>query len=72
MLLIMIIFACASMQVIPLHLPPGDPSTERTLQIEGTAEQIEAAKLMVDEVISEVCSFMQKYQVIGFARPLLV
>lgn len=43
------------MQVIPLHLPPGDLSQERTVQIDGTSEQIEAAKLMVDEVISEVC-----------------
>ncbi|GFZ17208.1 KH domain-containing protein [Actinidia rufa] len=34
----------ARIQVIPLHLPPGDTSTERTLQIDGTSEQIEAAK----------------------------
>lgn len=53
------------MQVIPLHLPPGDPATERKLQIDGTPEQIEAAKLMVNEVISEVCSFMQEYQVVS-------
>ncbi|KAM1012632.1 hypothetical protein ACFX2C_042863 [Malus domestica] len=43
----------ARIQVIPLHLPPGDPSTERTLQIDGTTEQIEAAKQLVAEVISE-------------------
>ncbi|XP_038700675.1 far upstream element-binding protein 1 isoform X2 [Tripterygium wilfordii] len=43
----------ARIQVIPLHLPPGDTSTERTLHIEGTSEQIEAAKQLVDEVISE-------------------
>lgn len=41
--------------MIPLHLPPGDTSTERTLQIDGTSEQIEAAKQLVNEVISEVC-----------------
>lgn len=41
--------------MIPLHLPPGDASTERTLQIDGTSEQIESAKLLVNEVISEVC-----------------
>ena len=41
-------------QVIPLHPPPGDMSNERTVQIEGTSEQIEAAKQMVNEVI-EVC-----------------
>ncbi|KAL8537367.1 hypothetical protein ACS0TY_012496 [Phlomoides rotata] len=43
----------ARIQVIPLHLPPGDTSRERTVQIDGTSEQIEAAKLLVDEVISE-------------------
>ncbi|KAE9588507.1 putative K domain-containing protein [Lupinus albus] len=42
----------ARIQVIPLHLPPGDPSTERTLKIEGTPEQIESAKQLVNEVIS--------------------
>lgn len=42
------------MQVIPLHLPPGDTSTERTVQIDGTNEQIENAKQLVNEVISEV------------------
>ncbi|KAM1424106.1 hypothetical protein ACFX10_016614 [Malus domestica] len=44
----------ARIQVIPLHLPPGDTSTERTLQIDGTTEQIEAAKQLVAEVISEI------------------
>ncbi|XP_027080676.1 far upstream element-binding protein 1 [Coffea eugenioides] len=43
----------ARIQVIPLHLPPGDTSTERTLQIDGTSEQIEAAKQLVNEVIAE-------------------
>ncbi|KAL5185454.1 Far upstream element-binding protein 2 [Glycine soja] len=42
----------ARIQVIPLHLPPGDTSTERTLKIEGTPEQIESAKQMVNQVIS--------------------
>jgi hypothetical protein len=42
--------------VIPLHLPPGDTSTERTLKIEGTSEQIESAKQLVDSILSgEVC-----------------
>ncbi|XP_075505454.1 uncharacterized protein LOC142542611 [Primulina tabacum] len=40
-------------QVIPLHLPPGDTSKERTVQIDGTSEQIEVAKQLVNEVISE-------------------
>jgi hypothetical protein len=44
--------------VIPLHLPPGDTSQERTLQIDGTNEQIESAKQLVNEVISEVCLLM--------------
>ncbi|GFZ16679.1 KH domain-containing protein [Actinidia rufa] len=43
----------ARIQVIPLHLPPGDTSMERTLQIDGTSEQIEAAKQLVAEVTSE-------------------
>lgn len=41
-------------QVIPLHLPPGDTSTERNVYISGTKEQIELAKELVNEVISEV------------------
>ncbi|XP_034910670.1 uncharacterized protein [Populus alba] len=43
----------ARIQVIPLHLPPGDTSTERTVHIEGTSEQVEAAKQLVNEVTSE-------------------
>ncbi|KAJ6815833.1 far upstream element-binding protein 2-like [Iris pallida] len=43
----------ARIQIIPLHPPPGDTSTERTVQIDGTTEQIEAAKQLVNEVISE-------------------
>ncbi|XP_068312473.1 uncharacterized protein [Pyrus communis] len=43
----------ARIQVIPLHLPPGDTSTERTLHIDGTTEQIEGAKQLVAEVISK-------------------
>ncbi|KAG4389238.1 hypothetical protein GLYMA_06G051200v4 [Glycine max] len=42
----------ARIQVIPLHLPPGDTSTERTLKIDGTPEQIESAKQLVYQVIS--------------------
>ncbi|XP_052209391.1 uncharacterized protein LOC127812886 isoform X2 [Diospyros lotus] len=43
----------ARIQVIPLHLPPGDTSMERTVHIDGTSEQIEAAKQLVNEVTSE-------------------
>jgi hypothetical protein len=59
-------------QVIPLHLPPGDTSTERTLQIDGTSEQLESAKQLVNEVISEVCWLMlvcrsgRDYRLFGF------
>jgi len=44
----------ARIQVIPLHLPAGDTSTERTVHIDGTQEQIEIAKQLVIEVTSEV------------------
>ncbi|XP_043705828.1 far upstream element-binding protein 1-like isoform X2 [Telopea speciosissima] len=43
----------ARIQLIPLHPPPGDTSTERTVHIDGTQEQIESAKQLVNEVISE-------------------
>ncbi|KAG6534522.1 far upstream element-binding protein 2-like [Zingiber officinale] len=42
----------ARIQVIPLHLPPGDTSTERFVYIDGTHEQIEAAKQLVNEIIT--------------------
>ncbi|XP_050230973.1 uncharacterized protein LOC126679989 [Mercurialis annua] len=42
----------ARMQIIPLHLPPGDPTAERTVYINGSTEQIEAAKELINEVIS--------------------
>ncbi|ESW08808.1 hypothetical protein PHAVU_009G076600 [Phaseolus vulgaris] len=42
----------ARIQVIPLHLPPGDTSTERTLKVDGTPEQIESAKELVNQIIS--------------------
>lgn len=53
------------LQVIPLHLPPGDTSTERTVQIDGSSEQIETAKQLVNEVISEVFTFVQRNQNVG-------
>ncbi|CAH9106330.1 unnamed protein product [Cuscuta epithymum] len=43
----------ARIQVIPLHLPPGDTSTERTVQIDGSSDQIEIAKQLVNDAISE-------------------
>ncbi|KAF8405126.1 hypothetical protein HHK36_010024 [Tetracentron sinense] len=41
----------ARIQIIPLHLPPGDTSTERTVHINGTKEQIELAKELINEVV---------------------
>ncbi|KAJ0964601.1 hypothetical protein J5N97_025739 [Dioscorea zingiberensis] len=43
----------ARIQLIPLHLPPGDTSTERNLHIDGTPEQIELAKQLAGEITSE-------------------
>eukprot|EP01018_Ginkgo_biloba_P024934 Gb_31122 [translate_table: standard] len=43
----------ARVQLIPLHLPEGDTSTERTVQVTGNKQQIEAAQEMIKEVISE-------------------
>ncbi|KAL7613801.1 hypothetical protein Lser_V15G09477 [Lactuca serriola] len=43
----------ARIQVISLHPPPGDTSTERAVQIDGSSEQIEPAKQLVNEVISK-------------------
>lgn len=43
----------ARIQVIPLHLPPGDTSTERTVYVDGTEEQIEVAKQLLNEILSE-------------------
>ncbi|KAJ4963374.1 hypothetical protein NE237_023313 [Protea cynaroides] len=42
----------ARIQIIPLHLPPGDTSTERTVYVNGTKEQIESAKELINEVIN--------------------
>ncbi|XP_010276486.1 PREDICTED: far upstream element-binding protein 2-like [Nelumbo nucifera] len=43
----------ARIQVVPLHLPPGDTSTERSVYINGTTEQIESAKVLINEIISD-------------------
>ncbi|KAH0449261.1 hypothetical protein IEQ34_023061 [Dendrobium chrysotoxum] len=47
----------ARIQVIPLHLPPGDPSTDRTVHIDGTKEQIELAKQLVNDVVNSELRF---------------
>uniref|UniRef100_A0A7N1A4L4 K Homology domain-containing protein n=1 Tax=Kalanchoe fedtschenkoi TaxID=63787 RepID=A0A7N1A4L4_KALFE len=43
----------ARIQVIPLRLPPGDTSIERLVKIEGTYDQIEQAKQLINEVTSD-------------------
>jgi hypothetical protein len=42
---------CVLYQLIPLHSPPGDTSKERTVQIDGSSDQIEAAKQMVNDFV---------------------
>eukprot|EP00252_Welwitschia_mirabilis_P003219 TRINITY_DN13304_c0_g1_i3.p1 TRINITY_DN13304_c0_g1~~TRINITY_DN13304_c0_g1_i3.p1 ORF type:complete len:695 (+),score=149.34 TRINITY_DN13304_c0_g1_i3:207-2291(+) len=42
----------ARIQIIPLHLPPGDTSTERNVHITGTKSQIEHAQQLINEVIN--------------------
>lgn len=60
----------ARIQVVPLHLPPGDVSTERNIYINGTKEQIDSAKELVNEVISgnrsKVLSGANTYQQSGY------
>ncbi|KAH9322354.1 hypothetical protein KI387_016993, partial [Taxus chinensis] len=43
----------ARVQLIPLHLPEGDTSTSRTLQLTGNRNQVEAAQEMIKDIISE-------------------
>ncbi|KAI3955339.1 hypothetical protein MKW92_000176, partial [Papaver armeniacum] len=57
--------------VIPLHPPPGDTSTERTVYIDGTPEQIEYAKQLINEVISEI-SFLDNDNVVQVYEHTLV
>ncbi|KAG2605773.1 far upstream element-binding protein 1-like [Panicum virgatum] len=58
----------ACIQVIPLHLPAGDTSTERTVHIDGTHEQIEIAKQlgtkMQDHAGSSRCFWRQLWRVL--------
>ncbi|XP_057247753.1 uncharacterized protein LOC125491589 isoform X2 [Beta vulgaris subsp. vulgaris] len=60
----------ARIQVIPLHCPPGDYSTERNIYINGTMEQIEYAIALVYKVISgnrlKVLSGSNMYQQSGY------
>lgn len=58
-------------QIVPLHLPPGDTSTERNVHIDGQKEQIDAAKELVNEVISGVSSYRSTASFIDI-QPLFV
>uniref|UniRef100_A0A5B7C385 Putative far upstream element-binding protein 1-like n=1 Tax=Davidia involucrata TaxID=16924 RepID=A0A5B7C385_DAVIN len=42
----------ARIQIIPLRLPPGDTSRERSVYINGLKEQIDSAKELIDERVS--------------------
>eukprot|EP00252_Welwitschia_mirabilis_P021639 TRINITY_DN5599_c0_g1_i2.p1 TRINITY_DN5599_c0_g1~~TRINITY_DN5599_c0_g1_i2.p1 ORF type:complete len:355 (-),score=54.13 TRINITY_DN5599_c0_g1_i2:45-1109(-) len=42
----------ARIQLIPLHLPPGDTSTERNVHITGTRKQIEHAQQLITEIVN--------------------
>ncbi|AES93870.2 far upstream element-binding protein 2 [Medicago truncatula] len=43
----------ARIQLIPQHLPEGDDSKERTVQVTGDKRQIEIAQEMIKEVLSQ-------------------
>ncbi|XP_072971500.1 uncharacterized protein [Typha angustifolia] len=46
----------ARIQLIPQHLPEGEVPKERTVRVTGNKKQIDAAKEMIKEVISQVPS----------------
>lgn len=52
--LIYVFYHLCSLQIVPLHLPPGDTSTERNVYIDGSNEHIELAKELINEVLSGV------------------
>jgi len=41
--------------LIPQHLPEGDESKERTVRVTGDKKQIEMARELIKEVMSQVC-----------------
>jgi len=41
--------------LIPQHLPEGDDSKERTVQVTGDKRQIEIAQELIKEVMNQVC-----------------
>ncbi|CAI8589389.1 unnamed protein product [Vicia faba] len=44
----------ARIQLIPQHLPEGDDSKERTVQVTGDKRQIEIAQEMIKEVLTQI------------------
>ncbi|KAL6983199.1 hypothetical protein U1Q18_016591 [Sarracenia purpurea var. burkii] len=44
----------ARIQLIPQHLPEGDQSKERTVRVSGEKKQIEMAREMIKEVMSQI------------------
>ncbi|CAN0928029.1 Far upstream element-binding protein 3, partial [Linum grandiflorum] len=46
----------ARIQLIPQHLPEGDGSKERTVRVTGDRAQIEMARELIKEVMSQVCA----------------
>ncbi|KAK7317670.1 hypothetical protein RJT34_02096 [Clitoria ternatea] len=48
--------------VIPLDLPPGDTSTERTLKVNETPDQIELAKQLVNQAIEGYIVVAKKFR----------
>ncbi|GMY08023.1 far upstream element-binding protein 1-like isoform X2 [Fagus crenata] len=46
----------ARIQLIPQHLPEGDESKERTVRVTGDKKQIEMARELIKEVMSQFCS----------------
>ncbi|ONK56686.1 uncharacterized protein A4U43_C10F11660, partial [Asparagus officinalis] len=53
----------ARIQLIPQHLPEGDSSKERIVRITGNKKQIEAAKIMIRDVMAQ----MQLYLLHGIS-----
>ncbi|KAE9606523.1 putative K domain-containing protein [Lupinus albus] len=52
----------ARIQLIPQHLPEGDNSKERTVQVTGDKRQIEFAQEMIKEVMSQSHNFADHVQ----------
>jgi len=47
--------------LIPQHLPEGDDSKERTVQVTGDKRQIQIAQELIKEVMNQVCLTIHAY-----------